>query len=223
MFTSEIKETVYIAISCIVAALVLGLVAFVLDLRSDMAVAQNDQLIAKASMEAYKTYNKYQNATLYGEDIIGLIREFEGTDIVVYIEDLNGDEGTYYIDREFRQKNSYFVSVKGLELGEQGLDKDEDEKRPEGIILKNGIKRDATYRSFLIFGTYLKSDIIDSVRIYKEYEENKSSLTKEEKEKYDAYFKDRLNFSEVTAIAVYCYDEDNRVDYDEDNRVERKD
>ena len=210
MFTSEIKETVYIAISCIVAALVLGLVAFVLDLRSDMAVAQNDQLIAKASMEAYKTYNKYQNATLYGEDIIGLIREFEGTDIVVYIEDLNGDEGTYYIDREFRQNNSYFVSVKGLELGETGLDKDKE--RPEGIILKNGIKRDVTYYSFLIFGTYLKSDITDSVRIYKEYKENKGLLTEEEKEKYEAYFKDRLNFSEVTAIAVYCHDPDKRVE-----------
>lgn len=179
MFTSEIKETVYIAISCIVAALVLGLVAFVLDLRSDMAVAQNDQLIAKASMEAYKTYNKYQNATLYGEDIIGLIREFEGTDIVVYIEDLtekNGTEDTYYIDREFRQENPDFVSIKGLEFGRTEV------KSPTGSILDSGIERDVTYESFLIFGTYSEDEIIDAANAGP----NDSNL----------------NFSDVTAIAV---------------------
>lgn len=185
MFTSEIKETVYIAISCIVAALVLGLVAFVLDLRSDMAVAQNDQLIAKASMEAYKTYNKYQNATLYGEDIIGLIREFEGTDIVLYIEDLtekNGKEGTYYIDRAFRQENPDFVSVKGLEFGKLEIENPENPENPHGLILDSGIERDVTYSSFLIFGTYSKEEII-------------SASNKKANES-------NLNYSDVTAIAV---------------------
>lgn len=179
MFSSEIKETVYIAISCMIAASVLALVAFVLSLRSEMAIAQNDQLIARESLESYKIYNKYQNETLYGEDIIALIREFEGTDIVLYIEGLtekNGREGTYYIDRAFRQENPDFVSVKGLEFGKLEI------KNPDGLILDSGIERDVTYSSFLIFGTYSKEEII-------------SAANKKANES-------NLNYSDVTAIAV---------------------
>ena len=76
MFSSEIKETIYVAIGLSLAAMVLALVAYVMGIRSDLASAQNELISTKYTMEAYTSYNKYQGAVLYGEDVMAIIREF---------------------------------------------------------------------------------------------------------------------------------------------------
>ena len=50
MFSSEIKETIYIAIGCMLAAAVLGLIAFTMNIRGDLAVVNNNQLANQRNM-----------------------------------------------------------------------------------------------------------------------------------------------------------------------------
>ena len=47
MFSSEIKETIYVGIGLSLAAMVLALVAYVMGIRSDLASAQNELISTK--------------------------------------------------------------------------------------------------------------------------------------------------------------------------------
>ena len=93
MFSSEIKETIYIAMSLILAAAVLGMVAFVMDIRSDFASVHNQEIMARNQVSSYAEYDKYQDEILYGEDVIALIREYANTEIKVYIDELVWTKG----------------------------------------------------------------------------------------------------------------------------------
>lgn len=177
MFSSEIKETIYVAISLILAAAVLGLVAFVLDIRSDFASARNMETATKQSMETYTAFNKYQGEILYGEDVIAIIREYAGTDIAVYVDKLTyetGYEHNFYIDNDTYKDDisgsKKIISIKGLEYGE-GL----------GSEYKGGVMRNTTYFSYLVFGGYGKNEITDA-----EYSD----------------LNDKLYYSDVTAIVI---------------------
>lgn len=99
MFSSEIKETVYIAVSLMILALVLGMVVVVIDIRSDFAEIRNDEIATAVEMREYRKYNKYNVEKITGTELIVLIKEFYDTDIEIYIDELkNGSD--YYIKYE---------------------------------------------------------------------------------------------------------------------------
>lgn len=154
MFSSEIKETVYIAISCMLAAAVLGLVAFVMDIRSDLASVQNNEIVTKIDMDAYAKFNKYQGAVLYGEDVMAVIREFADTDIAVYVNQVVDENNTVHRDGLYMDRNSYIANPQKYSLGALELG--------EGSTFSGGLKRDVVYYSYLVFGKYIKDDIINS-------------------------------------------------------------
>ena len=173
MFSSEIKETIYIAISCVLAAAVLTLVAFVMDIRSDLAEVHNTELSSQRSMTAYQEYNKYQDNVLYGEDIMQLIREYAGSDVTIYVDKLYLDGGSspeLYLDVAKYKQNKKIASIEELEYGTNSL-------------LPGGIKRDHTYWVYLVFDEYDK----DGVKSAK-YKNNGSG--------------EKHNFFEVSAIKV---------------------
>lgn len=173
MFSSEIKETIYIAISCILAAAVLTLVAFVMDIRSDLADVHNTELSSQRSMTAYKEFNKYQDNVLYGEDIMGLIREYAGSDVAIYVDKLYLDGGSsseLYIDKKKYKEDERIASIEELEYGTNGL-------------LNGGIKRDHTYWVYLVFDEYDKNSVKNA-----KYKDNGSG--------------EKHNFFDVTAIKV---------------------
>lgn len=173
MFSTEIKETVYLAIGCFLVAIVLGLLAFIMDIRSDLAGAQNMQTATRQSMEAYTKYDKYNNKILYGEDVMEVIREFDDTDIIVYIAGLTDKAdktpfdnignlsdlyeesytGGLFMDTKFRKDNKDFLSLDNLENG--GI-------TYQGHSLNGGVGRNATYYSYLIFGEYDETNIRES-------------------------------------------------------------
>ncbi len=95
MFSSEIKETIYIAVSLMILALVLGMVVVVIDIRSDFAEIRNDEIATAIEMREYRKFNKYDNKTITGVDIIELIREFKNEEIEVYVDRLNGGSEFY--------------------------------------------------------------------------------------------------------------------------------
>ena len=158
MFSSEIKETIYVAIGLSLAAMVLALVAYVMGIRSDLASAQNELISTKYTMEAYTSYNKYQGAVLYGEDVMAIIREFAGSDIVVYIDELVYDrdkggkfsEKDFYMDKQAYINEPFKFSVEGLEYGTDG------KGGSDGI---GGVKRNTTDYSYLVFGKYTEDEI----------------------------------------------------------------
>ena len=61
MFSSEIKETVYIAVSLMILSLVLGMVVVVTDIRSDFANIRNAEITTAKQMSEYRKYNKYDD------------------------------------------------------------------------------------------------------------------------------------------------------------------
>lgn len=167
MFSTEIKETVYLAIGCFLVAIVLGLLAFIMDIRSDLASAQNMQTATRQSMEAYTKYDKYNNKILYGEDVMEVIREFDDTDIIVYIAGLTdkgdnapfdnlsniydkGYTGGLFMNTKFRTENKDFLSLDNLENG--GISYN-------GKSLDGGVGRKTTYFSYLVFGEYDETNI----------------------------------------------------------------
>lgn len=189
MFSSEIKETIYTTISLFLAAAVLGLVAYVMGIRSDLATIQNDEINTRNVIESYAIYNKYQNAVLYGEDVMAIIREFADTDVSVYVDDLVCSNGgttithssDYFINKSKYLNNTDIASLDTLEYGNTTI-------APE---LYQGIHRDSTYFSYLVFGLYDEKSI-------KEFKYSES--------------KDNTNYSDVTGIKIVLVNDSNRLD-----------
>lgn len=94
MFSSEIKETVYIAVSLMILSLVLGMVVVVTDIRSDFANIRNAEITTAKQMSEYRKYNKYDDRVITGADIIALVREIQDLGVEIYVDKLNG--GAFY-------------------------------------------------------------------------------------------------------------------------------
>ena len=209
MFSSEIKETVYIAISCILVAMVLGLVAFVLNIRSDLAAVTNMEIATQQNMATYNKLNKYEGQLLYGEDVIACIREFANSNIAIYVGDLTGESSAikdYYLDeKKYIDCNGVIATIDFLEYGKgTGV--------PAGYTLTGGVKRDITYYAYLVFGEYLEEDI-------KNAKARKS--TKDDKS---------VSYSDVTAIKILkvsdlgrCDEEGYYIDYNTDDKEKKRD
>ena len=179
MISSEIKETIYIAISLILAAAILGLGAFVLNIRSDMAETRNMEVATQQSLEDYYRFNKYHGQVLYGEDVMACIREFAGSDIVVCVKNLYGETGNaeYYLNKNSYIANSNIASIDFLEHGTYSGTS----AGGKTFTCTGGVKRDVTYYAYVVFSEYVENNIRNA---------KYSDLT--------AY----VNYSDVTAIKI---------------------
>lgn len=88
MVSEEVKETIYIAIGAIIAAAVLALLAFVIQLRGDFAETYNNQKLTQSATEDYMKFAGYQGEIIYGNELVALIREFWGSDTIIYIDEI---------------------------------------------------------------------------------------------------------------------------------------
>ena len=86
MVSEEVKDTIYLAIGCIVVALLLGFVAFILQARSEFANTYNNEKSAQLATESYLKFEKYNGKVIYGNELVALIREFYGTETLVFID-----------------------------------------------------------------------------------------------------------------------------------------
>ncbi len=182
----------YIAIGCMLAAAVLGLVSFVLTLRSDLASSKNSITQGAQYMSDYTDYNKYQNSVLWGEDVMALISEYAGSGVAVYIDNLydegSGSLGEFYMDASFSDDSTVKiedVSFTALENGEISAYAEADEYLN---YFDEGVSRDATYFSYVVVGEYSYDDI--------------KAITSPT---------DSPMYSEVSAIYVVCLDGTSRL------------
>lgn len=95
MFSSEIKEVVYIAISAILLSIVLTFVSTLIGVRNDLAEIRNNEIHSAQDLEKYREFNKYNGTNVFGEDIIEAIRQYYNSDLTIYVNK-SGSTGTSY-------------------------------------------------------------------------------------------------------------------------------
>lgn len=73
----ETKNTIYLAISLIIAAITLGAIGFVLYVRGDYANTRYDELYAQKRAETNRKFSLYNNNTdLSGAEVVALLRNY---------------------------------------------------------------------------------------------------------------------------------------------------
>ena len=142
MVNSEIKEVVYIAIGLFLASLVLGCAYMFIHLRNDMADVRNNEIQNARSMAYYREFNKYNDKTVHGEEVIEAIRNYYNTDVRIYIDSVIGTGREYYVEKNLANIDS-LVDIE---------------------YLQNTFKPDHKYQAYLIFDMYSK-DTIASVTL----------------------------------------------------------
>lgn len=181
---SEIKETVYIAISAIVLSVVLGFVSIVNSVQRDIADVRNGQIISKNNVVQYKEYNKYDKKELIGEEVIECIRMFYDSGVTVYIES-NIPLKKYNMETYMRPENRQYFSVK------------------EGGALLNWFNSTKRYRGYLVYNS---EDIeAKSNRMLNKYRLMPESISGTKEEKYNALDicdGEPMENSEVTGILI---------------------
>ena len=102
---NEIREVVYIAITAIVLAIVLGLASIVMSISRDMSEVRNNEVYGSNNIQEYREFNKYDRNILNGDEVIECITKFKGSEVEVlvktgiyditsfdYIENYDGEE-----------------------------------------------------------------------------------------------------------------------------------
>jgi len=111
----EVKETVYIAISAMILALVLSMVAILLEIRSDLADARNGEILAANSNLEYRQFNKYDNNTIYGDEVIELILLYYDTGIDIYVDTPDGASSQVLINEERVKQDPSIINLTELQ------------------------------------------------------------------------------------------------------------
>ena len=97
MVSSEIKETIYIAVSAVLLAGLLTFVSYTMTLRSDIANFRNTEVYTYNSMNSVREFFKYNGQVLYGEDVVAAVRDYMNTPIRVGVKNQAG-QLIYYMD-----------------------------------------------------------------------------------------------------------------------------
>jgi hypothetical protein len=116
--TEEIKQTIMIAVSAILLSSLLGFVSFLMMVRSDFASVRNAEVSAVQTMGDFREFNKYNGATLYGEDVVAGIRDYYNSSIKIRVKKV---DGTYYpsptgsMDKYMARQDIELVTLKHLQ------------------------------------------------------------------------------------------------------------
>lgn len=114
MFSSEIRDLTYIALSMIIISSLFLFVAALLNIRSDYANAYNTNMYYRSSMMNQLEFNKYNNTTVLREDVISAIRDYYNTDVRIGVKNKSGVL-IYYMDKYVaRNPGSTPLSVSDL-------------------------------------------------------------------------------------------------------------
>lgn len=82
---SEIKNTIYIGISCAILAMVLGFVTIMFNIRGTIADSRNSEVVARESINNYNTFGAFDGKKITGMQLIRLISESYDLGIEVYV------------------------------------------------------------------------------------------------------------------------------------------
>lgn len=102
MFSEEIKQTVYLAVTCCLLAVILSFAATFISLRNDMAQVRNEQIITTRSQRQSNEFSQYDGKEVTGAEVIQAIRDYyKSEDVCIYVKKSDGFHFySYKSDRE---------------------------------------------------------------------------------------------------------------------------
>lgn len=226
----EVRETIYIAISAIIASIILGLISTMMYIKSNIAEVRNNEIAGKSNVTQFRMYNKYNSKELCGDEVIECIRLYydKGIDIIVNTRTniksgdtidssdiiIDGD-GRVWDKRIFNTENA----VRYPDLIRVGTTI----PSTESNILQNWFPTEKKYAAYLIYNSAKPSDVLNKLYAtggsYTDEAGNivnwsgylNRRLTEADKDKietmntvYEDYRKSTyVSFSEVTAIIFF--------------------
>ncbi|MNV34413.1 hypothetical protein D3C71_1258290 [compost metagenome] len=114
MPTDEIRNTTYIALGAILLASLLGFVAYLFTVRSDIANLRNTEVVNTATLKGYREFNKYSGKILFGEDVVSTIRDYYGSDIRIRVND-STSIGTFNVDKYIARSDPSKIDIANLQ------------------------------------------------------------------------------------------------------------
>lgn len=102
MFSEEVKQTVYLAVTCCLLAVILSFAATFISLRNDMAQVRNEQIITTRSQRQSNEFSQYDGKEVTGAEVIQAIRDYyKSEDVCIYVKKSDGFHFySYKSDRE---------------------------------------------------------------------------------------------------------------------------
>lgn len=85
MFSEEVKQVVYLSVTCVLLAMVLTFASSLMSVKNDMVDTRNVEINTGAQVREAKQFAKYNDANLTGIDVIEAISEYKTDDTVVVI------------------------------------------------------------------------------------------------------------------------------------------
>lgn len=107
MFSSEVRDTVMIAVTMILLSVVLSFASYLMLVRGQYAEVRNNEVYVHQKLSDEKELNRF-NEDAYGVDIIAVIRDYYSTDIPITVKDRNG-RTIYSIDKQRAADNPTLV------------------------------------------------------------------------------------------------------------------
>ena len=126
----DFKEVAYFAISLIVAAAIITLVASLGITISQMAEIRNGELMAADDLKLTRQYSGYDNQLVMGSDVISLMRE----------NAVNGGRLDIFVERD----------ISGLPMTMNAVNHNNATWRLSNLTQR--IRTDAVYRAILVYG-----------------------------------------------------------------------
>lgn len=120
MLSSEIRETVLIAVGAVLLASLLGFIMFLFGIRGDLSEVRNNQVYASNELEHLYKYNIFEEGELYGVDVISTIRDFYDSGTIIRVNDSTGGK-LYEVSKDIAKndptlvKTDYLTTVNGIE------------------------------------------------------------------------------------------------------------
>lgn len=135
MVSSEIKETIAIAVSAIILASLLSFIAYSMQLGYAMSTTHNNDVYTKESLASFKEFSKFEGRTeLNHTDIVAAIRDYYTTDTDILVM-VNPSTSLLYT-KESAILNSNSVTYETL----------------QAYYLNNGAQGMGNYDSYLVYG-----------------------------------------------------------------------
>lgn len=122
--SEEVKQTVYVAITAILLASLFGFISYLMSLRTDFAEVRNNEIATAQVLRDHREFSKFNNAVVYGEDIVAAIRDYYDTGIRIRVNDSSLNlrptyetvSGVYNIDKTIaRSTNNEKVDLTRLQ------------------------------------------------------------------------------------------------------------
>lgn len=117
---TEIKNTIYLALSCMLLGTVLSFAMFMIGVRGTMASARNEEVVGKQQIQQYQKYNAYTNK-MTGLQVVRLITEHGTNELEIYVKESDGSVYIYNRDDFLRNKSKYSIQGNADDISDSQL------------------------------------------------------------------------------------------------------